>query len=528
MSGTHLRDDLKRAPQKVILSVSNLNKSYGATRALSDVSLDLHSGEVHCLLGENGAGKSTLVKIIAGLESQDKGVLLIKGRTMESPSVSAARAAGVGVVYQHPVVFPDISVTENIFAGRQLRRRRWPVVDEPSMRATVRSLFDLMEVRIDPDARMAALTVGERQLVEIAKALSEDIQVLILDEPTAALPDKEVGSLFSIIRRLVRQDVAVLFISHRLDEVFEIGDRVTVLRDSRKVTTESASALTKDALIEMMVGRHIEEKGRQRTGVGESALEVRGWTRRGIFDDISFSVGRGEILGFAGLVGSGGSDVARSLFAVQDHDDGELRIEGEKITPRSPHQMMAHRLAFVPGDRQGEGLFADWSLTRNITLPVLGRISAWASIPQRRSEIEVARRYLSRLGVKPNQPSELARNLSGGNQQKVLLSKWLATDPKVLILEDPTAGIDIGAKVQVHDLISILAREGMALVVVSSDLSELITIADRILVFAEGRIVAEFEASEASREAIMRAAADVALAPPLTAQGRARSNGAHA
>jgi rhamnose transport system ATP-binding protein len=515
-------------PPAVLLRASRLSKSYGATRALQDVSLELLAGEVHCLLGENGAGKSTLVKIIAGLEREDSGELLIRGKAMEAASVQAARAAGVGVVYQHPVVFPDISVIENIYAGRQLRRGRWPVVDLAAMRAGVQALFDRMDVRIDPEARMASLSMGERQLVEIAKALSEDIQVLVLDEPTAALPDKEVGSLFSIVRRLAESGVAILFISHRLDEVFEIGDRVTVLRDGREVATDKVAAVTKDRLIEMMVGRHVDETVRQRSAIRKPALEVRGWSRRGVFADVTFSVSHGEILGFAGLVGSGGSDVARSLFAVEPCDAGELRIEGMVVKPRSQHQMMACGLAFVPGNRQGEGLISEWSLTRNITLPILGRISTWASIPRRQIEEEVAQRYISRLDVRPGAPSELVRNLSGGNQQKVLLSKWLASNPKVLILEDPTAGIDIGAKMQVHRLVDALAREGMALVVVSSDLSELISIADRILVFSEGRIATEFEASEASREAVMRAASDTQFAPGPAMRSRTPLDGAGA
>ena len=393
------------------------------------------------------------------------------------------------------------------------------------MRASVRSLFDRMEVRIDPDARMAALSTGERQLVEIAKALSEDIQILILDEPTAALPDKEVASLFSIVRRLAESGVAILFISHRLDEVFEIGDRITVFRDGRKVATEAIAAVTRDRLIEMMVGRQIEEAARERSTVGAPALEVRGWSRQGVFADISFSVRRGEIVGFAGLVGSGGSDVARSLFAIEDHDEGDVLVEGRIVNSRSPHQMMALGVAFVPGDRQGEGLFPEWTLSRNITLPILGRISAWASVPRARREAEVAERYIAKLGVRPNLPSALVRNLSGGNQQKVLLSKWLATNPKILILEDPTAGIDIGAKIQVHQLVADLAREGMGLIFVSSDLSELIAVADRILVFSAGRIVAEFDASEATREAITRAATEMPIEPPA-AHGQAPSPGA--
>jgi rhamnose transport system ATP-binding protein len=499
-------------PPNVVLSASNVNKSYGATQALRDVSLEVHAGEVHCLLGENGAGKSTLVKIITGLAAQDSGVLLINGKTMETPSVSAARASGVGVVYQHPVVFPDLTVVENIYAGRQPRRGGWPIVDFARMRASVRALFDRMDVRIDPEARMAALSIGERQLVEIAKALSEDIKILILDEHTAALPDKEVSSLFAIVRRLAKSGVAILFISHRLDEVFDIGDRVTVFRDGRKVATERVADVSKDGLIEMMVGRKVDEAARQQPSDGAVALETRRWGRRGVFADVSFSLRRREILGFAGLVGSGGSDVARSLFAVEESDEGELLIDAEIVKPRSPHQMMARGVAFVPGDRQNEGLIPDWTVARNITLPVLGRLSAWASFPRRGSEEEVARGFVTKLGVRPNEPSARARSLSGGNQQKVLLSKWLAASPRILILEDPTAGIDIGAKVEVHRLIGALAREGMALIVVSSDLSELLAIAHRILVFAEGGIVREFDASNASREAVMRAATDVGFA----------------
>ena len=390
-----------------------------------------------------------------------------------------------------------------------------------SMRAGSRKASDSV-MRIERGVRFS------RAAVEIAKALSEQIRILVLDEPTAALPDKEVGSLFSIVRRLAKSGAAILFISYRLDEVFEIGDRVTVLRDGRKVATHAVAAVTKDRLIEMMVGRHVDETARQRLTIRKPALEVRGWSRRGVFADVTFSVGHGEILGFAGLVGSGGSDVARSLFAIEPCDAGELRIDRKVVKPRSQHQMMACGLAFVPGDRQREGLFSEWSLTRNITLPVLGRISSWASIPRRRIEEEIARRYISRLDLRPGAPSELVRTLSGGNQQKVLLSKWLASNPKVLILEDPTAGIDIGAKMQAHRLVDALACEGMALIVVSSDLSELISIADRILVFAQGRIEAEMEASEASREAVMRAASDAWAAPAPAMGGRALLDGAGA
>jgi rhamnose transport system ATP-binding protein len=502
------------------LQVVGISKHYGATAALTDVSFDLMPGEVHCLLGENGAGKSTLVKIIAGLEREDAGRLLIKGSELGDHGVGAARAAGVGVVYQHPVVFPDIDVTENIYAGRPiLKRGPLPIVDSRLMRKNVRELFRRMDVRINPAARMGDLSVGERQLVEIAKALSEDVRVLVLDEPTAALPEKDVASLFSIVRRLAASGVAILFISHRLDEVFEIGQRVTVLRDGRKVATEPISAMTKERLVRMMVGREIEGVERQQRSVGEVALAVRGWRRRGVFAEVSFSVRRGEIVGFAGLVGSGGTDVARTLFGIERADAGEMRVNGRKVVPRSARQMMRHGIAFVPEDRQSAGLLMQWPIVSNITLPILRKTAALGWFPRTDAETAIAERYVAALDIRPNRVAESVGNLSGGNQQKVLLSKWLATNPDVLILEDPTAGIDIGAKGEVHRLVGQLARDGLAIILVSSDLAELLSVTHRILVFAQGRVVVDVDTAEASRESIMRAATDDWI-PAATGAGR--------
>ena len=495
--------------QEPSLQVDSVSKHYGATAALTDVSFELAAGEVHCLLGENGAGKSTLVKIVAGLERQDAGRLLIKGKEVAGGGVAAARAAGVGVVYQHPVVFPDIDVTENIYAGRPiLRKGPLPIIDTRRMRDNVRLLFKRLDVKINPAARMGDLSVGERQLVEIAKALSEDIQILVLDEPTAALPEKDVASLFSIVRRLAADGVAILFISHRLDEVFEIGQRVTVLRDGRKVATEPIEDITKERLVQMMVGREIEGVSKHGGPKGEVALEVKGWRRRGVFAEVSFSVRRGEIIGFAGLVGSGGTDVVRSLFGIERADAGEMKVNGRTVVPRSTRQMMSHGLAFVPEDRQGAGLMMQWPIVSNITLPILRKVSALGLFPRTSEQASIAKQYVEALDIRPDRIAERVSNLSGGNQQKVLLSKWLATDPDVLILEDPTAGIDIGAKSEVHRLIGKLAKDGLAIILVSSDLAELLSVTDRILVFARGRVVADMDASVASREAIMRAATD--------------------
>ncbi len=494
-----------------ILKVQSINKSFGTTNALTNVDLELMPGEVHCLIGENGAGKTTLVKILSGIEQPDSGTIICNKEKVVIRDVNVARQLGIGVVYQHPVVFPDINVIENIFAGQQLLvNKKWlPLVDRKAMRQQVQNVLARMGVNIDPDAIMASLSIGDRQLIEIAKALAENIRVLILDEPTASLSEKEVASLFEIINKLVDQGVAILFISHRIDEIFKIGNRVTVLRDGYKVATKLISEVNREQVIEMMVGRPLNILyAKQKVRLGDEIIKVEGWGRRGVFANISFSVREGEILGLSGLVGSGRTEVARTLMGIDQPDAGKLWISGMKVAPKSPGQMLHHGLAYVPEDRHGLGLTLEWSIRKNLTLPILPKVSRWGGFPLYKKECELAQEYVKKLLIQPPEIERLVKLLSGGNQQKVLLAKWLTINPKILILDDPTAGIDIGAKIEVHRLITALAEDGVALIFISSDLPELLAMSDRIIVFCEGRISATFSSKQATQESIMSAATD--------------------
>jgi len=384
---------------------------------------------------------------------------------------------GIGVVYQQPVVFPDISVVENIFAGHQLiiDRKWWPFVNRKAMKKQVEDIFIRMGITIDPSAKMASLSIGDRQLVEIAKALTDNIRVLILDEPTASLSENGVEALFEVIKKLTAHGVAILFISHRIDEIFKIGDRVTILRDGQKVATRYISQISRSLLIEMMVGRPLNSfftKGESK--LRAEALRIENWGRRGDFANISFSVKGGEILGLAGLVGSGRTEVARTIMGIDQPDAGKLWINGDRVIPKSPGQMLRHGVAYIPEDRQGLGLTLDWSSRMNITLPVLPRLSYWGKFPKTEKERVLAREYTSKLQIHPPDIETLVSSLSGGNQQKVLLAKWLTINPNVLILDDPTVGVDIGAKEEIYRIITSLVEKGVAVIFISSDLPELL------------------------------------------------------
>jgi rhamnose transport system ATP-binding protein len=497
--------------KRLILSASNIYKKFGATEALSNVDLNLHAGEVHCLVGENGAGKSTLAKIIAGILQPDQGTLRVDGQTVRIRNVNMARELGISAVYQNPVVFPDLNVTENLFAGRQIRSRsKWlPIINRGEMLRQTSSIFAQMGVSIDPRAPVASLSIAEQQLIEIAKALLTKSKILILDEPTASLSERETAALFSIIQKLVGQGTAVLFISHRLEEVFQIGHRLTVLRDGHRVTTSLTSELDKASVIEMMVGRPLKVLYHKKEAqIGQSLMRVEGWGREGVFADISFSVYAGEILGFAGLIGAGRTELARSLFGIDRRDSGQLWLRGEISKPTSANMMLRSGLAYVPEDRHGQGLILAWPVFENISLPILRRLQKYGTLVNPNKEREIAHGYVDQLSIRPPDVDKMVEFLSGGNQQKVLLAKWLAAKPSVLILDEPTRGIDVGAKAEVHRVINDLAAQGIGVILISSELPELLGMCDRILVFCEGRIVGAFSSQEASQEAIMRAATD--------------------
>ncbi|MFJ9817645.1 sugar ABC transporter ATP-binding protein [Streptomyces sp. NPDC101151] len=486
-----------------VLALRDVSKSFGAVRALRGVCLELLSGEVHALAGENGAGKSTLIKTLAGVHRPDSGQVLLDGEPVVFHGPGDARDAGIAVIYQEPTLFPDLSIAENIFMGRQPRRSLGRI-DHRATHAAAAALMLRLGVDLDPDRPARGLSIADQQIVEIAKALSFDARVLIMDEPTAALTGSEVARLFGVVRTLREQGAAVLFISHRLEEIFEIGQRVTTLRDGARIAGEPLDGMTEDDLVRRMVGRDLDELyPKQDVTPGELALCVRRLTREGVFADVSFSVRRGEIVGLAGLVGAGRTEVARAVFGVDRWDAGEVEVDGRRLTKGAPSTAMAAGLALVPEDRRAQGLVMDMSIERNIGLTGL---RTKAGLVDRGAERSRSLDWAVKLQVKYARIADAVSNLSGGNQQKVVLAKWLATRPKVLIVDEPTRGIDVGTKAEVHRLLSQLAADGVAVLMISSDLPEILGMADRVLVMHEGRITAEIPRSEATEEAVMAAA----------------------
>ena len=495
-------DDTSGLPP--ILEILGVSKRFGSTQALDDVSLTLHKGEIHALLGENGAGKSTLIKIMTGVEQPDAGTMAVDGAEVSLGSALDAQVLGIAAIYQEPNIFPDLSVAENIFISHRDRGR---VLDRRAMRRDAEAILSRLGVRLDTDEPARGLTLAEQQTVEIAKALSLQVRVLIMDEPTASLSAHEVRRLFGIVESLRREGVAVLFISHRMEEVFEISDRVTVLRDGRWVSTRPRAELTPAIAIREMVGRTLSDFF-QRTPAqpGEVVLEVRGLGREGVFGDVSFDVRAGEVLGFAGLVGARRTDVGLALFGIAPADAGTILLDGQ------PVGSAIRRMRFAcasPTRRRIDaqlGLVFPLSIAANISLPTLPRYQDRLGLIRRSAEDAAAERYRERLRIRAASVGVPVATLSGGNQQKVVLSKWLDTHPRVLILDEPTRGIDVGSKAEVHQIIDELAQEGIAIILISSDMPEVLATSDRILVMREGRQMAILDRAEATAERVLAAA----------------------
>ena len=488
-----------------VLSLQHASKAFGAIHALQDVSIDLFGGEAHGLVGENGAGKSTLVKIFAAVHPPDTGRLLVDGVEVAMSGPADARDAGIAVIYQEPSLFPDLTVIENIFIGRQplTRGRR---IDRRSMRNQAEAIFARLGVRLDPDRIARGLSIAEQQLVEIAKALSLDAKVVIvMDEPTAALSAVEVERLFSAANALRESGVAVLFISHRLEEVFSLCQRVTVLRDGCLVLTRELAGMSSDDLVRAMVGRDLPAREVSEHTPGASVLAVERLTREGVFVDVSFGVRAGEIVALAGLVGAGRSEVARAIFGIDAYDAGSVTLAGRRLRRASPTTAMSAGVGFVPEDRRQQGLVMPASIAGNIVLASLRRLAQLGFL-RRSVENRFASDWAVKLQIKYGRLSDPVSSLSGGNQQKVVLAKWLARRPSLLIVDEPTRGIDIGTKAEVHHLLDTLAGEGVAILMISSELPEVLRLADRILVMREGRLVAEFDHTVASEETILAAA----------------------
>jgi rhamnose transport system ATP-binding protein len=487
------------------LALADVSMAFGAVRALQGVSLELRAGQIHALAGENGAGKSTLVKILAGVHRPDGGQVLLDGTPQDFHGPGDAQQAGVAVIYQEPTLFPDLSVAENIFMGRQ-PRARFGRIDRRAVRAETARLFERLGVTLDPDRPARGLSIADQQIVEIAKALSRDARVLIMDEPTAALSGNEVARLFTVARTLREQGCAQLFISHRLEEIFDLCQWVTTLRDGRLIATEELADLTPDDLVQRMVGRELGTLyPKQDTTPGDAVLKVSRLTREGVFTDVSFEVRAGEIVALAGLVGAGRSEVARAVFGVDRYDAGGVEVGRVPLPAGSPTAAMMAGIALVPEDRRQQGLVMAGSIERNIGLTGLRSLRR-GPVVSRRAERDRAADWAIRLRLKYTRLSDAVDVLSGGNQQKVVLAKWLSTEPSVLIVDEPTRGIDVGTKAEVHRLLSELAAQGIAVLMISSDLPEVLGMADRVLVMHEGRLAAEIPRARATEETVMAAA----------------------
>jgi rhamnose transport system ATP-binding protein len=477
-------------------------------KAVIDASFELTAGEAHALVGENGAGKSTIVKMLAGVHQPDTGALYMEGEVVQLNSPATARDAGIAVVYQEPTLFPDLDVAENVFMGR-MPRRAGGRVDRPAMLEQVNAVMDRLGVRLDPNRLTRGLSIADQQLIEIAKALTLDAKVIVMDEPTAALSSAEVARLYRVIETLRSEGAAIVFISHRLDEVFEACQRVTVMRDGRSVLSSPADELTSDQLVRAMVGRDIAKRqGVHAAGSGDVVLKVDRLTREGKFVDISFEVRAGEIVGLAGLVGAGRTEIAEAIFGIERYDAGSVTVSGAPLKKGSPTAAMAAGIGLVPEDRRQHGLVMEESIERNIVLASLSRIRRNGLIANGLSH-DFATSWAKRLQIKFNRLADSVSTLSGGNQQKVVLAKWLSRQPALLMVDEPTRGIDVGTKAEVHGLIQSLAADGVAVLVISSELPEMLLLADRVLVIREGRLVQEFTSAQATEEAVIGAAAGV-------------------
>ena len=492
-------------PEAPVISLEHAQKSFGAVHALEDGHIDLFGGQVHGLVGENGAGKSTLVKILAGVYRPDSGQLLIDGEEAIFDNAKQSQEAGIAIIFQEPTLFPDLSVAENIFVGVQ-PLKRFRRIDGRRMRREAATLFEQLGVGLDPDRLARGLSIADQQLVEIAKALTTNARVIVMDEPTAALAMNEVEQLFRIVETLRARGNAVLFISHRLDEIFAICQRVTVMRDGRHVWTKPIEELTVPSVIRAMVGRDMDALfPKVPTEPGRVVLKVDRLTREGDFTDVSFVVRSGEIVALAGLVGAGRTEVARAIFGIDRADAGSVEIEGKRLRPGSPSAAMAAGIGLVPEDRRQQGLVMDFSIERNIALASLDTVRR-GGLVLRASERTFARDWALRLRLKYAKLTNPVWTLSGGNQQKTVLAKWLGRKPTLLIVDEPTRGIDVGTKAEVHRLLSDLAAQGVAILMISSELPEVLGMADRVVVLFEGRVMREFARADADEDAIMRAA----------------------
>jgi ribose transport system ATP-binding protein len=488
-----------------LVEMTGINKEFPGVQALSDAAFDLHAGEVHALVGENGAGKSTLMKILAGIYDRDAGVITYKGQPVEIQSPRAAQQLGISIIHQELNLMPHLTVAQNIFVGREPRGRPWFVLDDRQLNRQAGDLIDRLHIRLDPRTKVSDLAVAQQQMVEIAKALSFNSEVLIMDEPTAALTNTEIDELFRIIRELRANGTGVVHISHRLEELKQISDRVTVMRDGRYVATLETKEASIGSIINMMVGRTIYEEAPEvpASASEEVVMEVRGLTRGATIKGVSFSLRRGEILGVAGLVGAGRTEVARAIFGADPIEAGEIYVRGQKVQVKSPADAVRHGIGYLSEDRKRYGLALGMDVETNIVLAAFRKfLSALGQINTRLTRAAADERVKA-LSIKTPSIKQKVRNLSGGTQQKVVVGKWLTADTDILIFDEPTRGIDVGAKSEIYHLLNELSRQGKSIIMISSELPEILRMSHRIIVMCEGRLTGELSGAGATQEQIM-------------------------
>ncbi len=497
---------------EILLRMEKIVKNFPGVKALDNVDLEVYKGEVLALVGENGAGKTTLMEILnphpapTGFYRQDNGSIFFNGKEIKPRNPLEAQKIGISFIHQHFNLALNLTVAENILLGREPCKGAFlKIVDRKKMEDLVDGLLFKLDVKFSSKTLVSDLSVAQKQMVEIAKALSLDAQLIIMDEPTAPLTENEIQKLFEIVKNLKSEGITFIFITHKLDEIFKISDRVVVLRDGSRIGSFDINEVSEEEISKMMVGRDLEMFPKKEVKIGDSALEVRSLSRKGAIENVSFAVKEGEILGIFGLVGAGRTETIRAIFGADEKDCGEIYIKGKKLDIKSPNKAIESGMGLVPEDRQLEGLIPLMNVKENITLSILNKISHFLLI-KRKKEEGIVKSYINKLRIITPDMHYLVKGLSGGNQQKVVLAKWLASNPKILILDEPTRGIDVGAKAEIHLIMSQLAGEGIGIIMVSSELPEILKMSDRVLVMAEGRITAEFSSEEATEENIIRCA----------------------
>lgn len=484
------------------IQMNGIHKAFGANQVLSGVDFDLREGEVHALMGENGAGKSTLMNILTGLHARDEGTILVDGKETYFANPKEAERQGIAFIHQELNVWPDMTVLENLFIGREMSSG-FGLLRMKEMKSLAKEQFKRLSVDIPLNVEAGQCSVGQQQMIEIAKALLTDTKVIIMDEPTSALTEREIEKLFEVIASLKKEGVSIVYISHRMEEIFTICDRITVMRDGRTVDTKEIPHTNFDEVVKKMVGRELTERYPARTPEpGEVVLEVAHASRKGLFEDISFQVRAGEIVGFSGLMGSGRTEIMRALFGLDHLDSGDIRVFGKKADIRKPVDAVKLGIGFITEDRKDEGLILDFSVRDNMVLPSLSGFTSKGIISSQKEKIFVDA-LIKRLHIKTHSSETAAGNLSGGNQQKVVIAKWVGIGPKLLILDEPTRGVDVGAKREIYQLMNELTGHGVAIIMVSSELPEVLGMSDRIVVVHEGRITGELNKEEATQEKIM-------------------------